>query len=131
MQNSMVIFVCFVAAVWDRKSPFAENLVKKKNKQTNKICSLSWNLVLILIQIWTNQRWCSFFLFLIGSIYFGKFVPKIWYSGLFIFSLDFYSYNIDWKSLTQSYNQKYSGINLSTFPQSLLNFCCISFKILL
>ena len=44
--------------------------------QQIKIVSSSWNLVLRITRIWTNQWWCSFFLVSIGSILFGKFVSK-------------------------------------------------------
>ena len=53
MQNPMVMFILSFL-YW--KYPFWANLVKKI-----RIVSLSWNLVLWLIRVWTTHSWCSFF----------------------------------------------------------------------
>ena len=46
----------FFFFVWGWKYPFWTNLIQKI-----KVISLSWNLILRLIQIWRIQWWCSFF----------------------------------------------------------------------
>ena len=70
MPNSMVMLTFHI---FDGKYLCWVNLVQKI-----KIFSLSPNLILRLIRIWRIHYWCSFFLFLTGSILFGvKFGPKI------------------------------------------------------
>ena len=63
----------FAFSISDLKCPFWINLV-----QLGKIFSLSWNLVLRLIQICRIQWWCSPFLFLKGDTCFGQ----IWSQNL-------------------------------------------------
>ena len=68
MQNSTVMFIL---PVFDWKYAFWANFVQKI-----KIITLSWNLVPTLIRACRIQWWCSFFLFLIGNTFLGKFAPK-------------------------------------------------------
>ena len=63
--------VLFAFSVLDRKHPFWANLVQKI-----KIVSLGWNLVPRLIWICKIEWWCSLFLFLTGSTFWGKLGPK-------------------------------------------------------
>ena len=53
-----ILMVMFSSSIFDRNHPFWATLVQKI-----KIVSLSWNLVLRLIQICRTQLWCSLFLF--------------------------------------------------------------------
>ena len=64
-------YVVFTFSVLERKNPFWPNLVKKI-----KIFSLTWNLVPRLIWICGIQWWQSFFQFLTGNNFLGKFGPK-------------------------------------------------------
>ena len=69
MQNSVVKFIFLISI--KNTLPFWANLVQKI-----KVISLSWNLVLRLFWICTNQWWCSFFLFSTGNKLFGQIWPK-------------------------------------------------------
>ena len=51
-----------------RNTHFGQTWSKNQNWLFGSWC---WNFVLRLIQIWTIQRWCSFFVLSAGSILFG------------------------------------------------------------
>ena len=61
----------FTFVISDGKYPFWVSLVQKA-----KIISLSWNLVLTLIQTCRVQWWCSRFLFFIGNAIFWQIWSK-------------------------------------------------------
>ena len=60
----------FFASVLSLKCPFWAGLVQKM-----KIVSFGWNLIHSLTQ-WRTQWWCSLFLFLNDTPFYGKFVSK-------------------------------------------------------